>query len=104
MKKLKAFISLLICNIVLSNCGSLTEAGSVLRNEKVKSSDQYLIKKRDPLTIPPDYDVVPVPGASKKKEKNNNSIKKILNASNSTSRENKTSASSTESSILKKIK
>ena len=105
MKKLKAIISLLILNLILSSCGTLGEAGSVLRNEKQKNSDQYLIQKKDPLTIPPNYKDVPVPGSIRTAtEKKDNPMKKFLETNRNTTTRNTTTSSTTENSILKKIK
>ena len=46
---------LLIILITLVSCGSVEEAGKVLRNEKIKTTDEFLVKKRKPLVLPPDY-------------------------------------------------
>ena len=32
--------------ILLNSCGSLGEAGKILRNEKIKTTDEFLVKKR----------------------------------------------------------
>ena len=40
-KKLLSLVSLLF----LYSCGGLSDAGKVLRNEKVKSTDEFLVKK-----------------------------------------------------------
>ena len=31
------------------------DARKVLRNEKIKTTDEFLVKKREPLVLPPDY-------------------------------------------------
>ena len=33
--------------IILNGCSSFTEAGKVLRNEKVQSTDEFLVKKKN---------------------------------------------------------
>ena len=35
----------LILILILSSCGGLDEAGKVLRNEKIKTNDEFLVKK-----------------------------------------------------------
>ena len=45
------------------------EAGKVLRNEKIKTTDEFLVKKKEPLVLPPDYEKIPEPGSAKKKKK-----------------------------------
>jgi hypothetical protein len=103
--KMKIFISFLfLLNLTLSGCSSLGEVGDVMRNEKSAATDQYLIKKRGPLTQPPDFRVVPVPGKNTNKvDENNNELQKILKVEKKKTN-NKNNATSTENSILKKIK
>ena len=54
------------------------DAGKVLRNEKIKTTDEFLVKKRKPLVLPPDYKKIPEPGKKKKKKMMKRKIKKIL--------------------------
>ena len=49
---LKTF-KLIIILIILSSCGSFSEVGKVMRNEKVNTTDEFLVKKKDPLTLLP---------------------------------------------------
>ena len=61
---------LLIIFFLLVSCSGLKDAGSVLKNEKKKTTDEFLVKKKDPLVLPPDYNEIPEPGyISKKKRK-----------------------------------
>ena len=101
MKKLNL---LLILFLILISCGSLSEAKKVIKNEKVITTDEFLVKKRNPLVIPPNFEEVPIPGSEQKKIINEGEkIKRILNApkeeNNSTSK-----SSSVENSILKRIR
>ena len=101
MKKLNF---LLILFLLLMSCGSLSEAKRVIKNEKVITTDEFLVKKRNPLVIPPNFEEVPIPGSEPKKIINEKEkIKRILNApkdeNNSTSK-----SSSVENSILKRIR
>ena len=54
MKKI-IFLSFLV---LLSSCfcSNLNEAGKILRNEKIIPTDEFLVKKKEPLILPPDYD------------------------------------------------
>ncbi len=75
MKKL--FLNIMILFFVYS-CGT-SNVGKVLRNEKITNTDEFLVKKRDPLTMPPEYETIPQPGEIKKNQKENNKgIKDIL--------------------------
>ena len=105
MKNIKFISNLLVLIFFLNSCSSFSEAGKILRNEKVKSTDEFLIKKKNPLTQPPDFDTIPKPGeVVNKADKKGNSIEKILNTSQSKEQKNSTKYSSTEKSILNQIK
>jgi hypothetical protein len=105
MNFLKPIILLSSFLIILNNCSSLGEAGKILRNEKVRTTDEFLIKKKKPLTQPPDFQKIPEPGSMKDTAATDeNSIEKILKSSQMKSDNKKSTSSSTEDSILKKIK
>ena len=88
---------------ILTSCGSLNEAGKVLRNEKQTTTDEFLVKKKDPLVFPPDFDKVPEPGSIKSKQMTEDQkIKSILNAPQKS--ENNKSSSDMEESIIEKIR
>ena len=57
--------------IILSNCQPVAEVGKVIRNEKVSSTDEFLVKKNQPLVIPPNLKELPVPGDTNKDTKEN---------------------------------
>ena len=100
MKIIKSLFLLCVLSIVLNGCSSLSEAGKVIRNEKKTSTDEFLIKKQQPLTQPPDFETIPEPGSIKNKAENN--IKKILKSEQKKSSTSK--SSSIEESILNQIK
>ncbi len=97
---------LLITFILMVSCEGFKAAGKVLRNEKVNSTDEFLVKKREPLILPPDYDVIPEPNSQKKNDiQEKEKIKKILKKSEgSTSSKSSESSTSTENSILRNIR
>ena len=91
---------ILICLIVLTSCG---DAAKILRNEKITNTDEFLVKKKQPLIIPPDINIIPEPKSIKEKDKKDEEkIKAILKKSRSNNI-NKNSNSSVEKSILDKI-
>ena len=96
---------LLLTLFFLVSCSGFKEAGKVLRNEKVNSTDEFLVKKREPLILPPDYDKMPEPNSNSNtsKSKETNRIKNILKKTDQ-ERKSKQSSSSTEKSILNRIK
>ena len=94
---------LLIAFIFLISCGGFKEAGKVLRNEKITNTDEFFVKKRDPLILPPDYNTLPEPNtADNSTKKENEKIGKILKLPEEET--STTGTSSAEESILKNIK
>ena len=103
--KFKILIISLLFLLLLNNCSSISDAGKVLRNEKVRTTDEFLIKKKEPLTQPPDFDTIPEPGSIENKaEKEEMSIESILRSNTSEPSSTSSSSSSTEESILSQIK
>ena len=95
---------LLITFFLLISCASLDDAGKVLRNEKIKTTDEFLVEKRDPLVFPPDFDKIPEPGTKEKIQiSEEERIKKILKANEQKNVSN-SNPSSVEDSILNKIR
>ncbi len=79
MNKEKIIILLVSINFFLISCGSLDDAKKVLSNEKIRTTDEFLVKKRDPLTLPPDFRNIPAPDSLKNKNKNKkDNLEKIL--------------------------
>jgi|TARA_B110000967_G_C18607524_1_gene422351 hypothetical protein len=104
MKSLGLLIPLFALSIVLNSCSSLSDAGKVLRNEKINTTDEFLIKKKEPLTQPPDFTEIPEPGSTKKTESRQNSFEEIIKKGRSESNSSSTKSSSTEESIINQIK
>ncbi len=104
MKKISIVLIYFFIAISVSSCTSLKEAGDVLKNEKRKTTDEFLVKKRGPLTEPPDYKKIPEPGSvSSNKQENLSDVEKLFKASNKNNVKRK-SSSSAEESILNEIK
>ena len=108
MKKYKFYIIFLFSLIVLSSCQSFQEG--MMGTKRSKSSDEFLVHKKKPLVVPPDFDDMPSP---QKKEKDmqtlstsNESIEDLLNIKKKENNKNSQIGKnmSLEQSILKKIK
>jgi len=100
-------IILLISFLTLANCQSLKEG---LSGTKKNNSDEFLIEKKNPLTKPPDYDLLPDPDNKLEQVENKNEnfdLKKKLGQA-SENIENKSTTqienNNLEKSILDKIK
>ena len=101
MKKINI---ILIIFIFLTSCSGMSDAKKVLKNEKIKTTDEFLVKKRNPLVLPPNFEEIPEPGTKPKKNENEeDKIKKILKAPKTESTQNNKSKS-VEESILKRIR
>ena len=98
---MKKIYIIFIFYFLLANCGGLDDAKKVLRNEKIKSTDEFLVKKKDPLVLPPDYKNIPKPGDNTLTKKDDQKIKNILKVEEEET--DKKNSSSVEDSILKKI-
>ena len=100
---MKRIYYLLVFLFVLTSCQSIKDAGKIMRNEKVKTTDEFLVKKRKPLVLPPDYNELPTPDSVKTENLNEeDEIKKILKAPKVQKSQN--TKSSVEESILNKIR
>ncbi len=100
---MKKIIFLIIPYIFLISCSSFGDAAKVLRNEKVISNDEFLVEKRNPLVLPPNFDELPLPGSMpSEKVSEDSKIKKILKSPKI--QPSKNNKSSVEQSILKSIR
>jgi hypothetical protein len=104
MNKYKKFI-LLSLLLFLSSCGSLKEG---FANQKKNSSDEFLVEKKSPLVMPPDFDELPIPKVNKvENATEENQIEKLIankESENTNSKNIKETNESFENSILEKIK
>ncbi len=70
-------VKLIVFFTILSSCTGFSDVGKVMRNEKVNTTDEFLVKKKDPLTLPPDYSDLPKPGTIKKTQDDKNEVQTI---------------------------
>ncbi len=108
MNKYFKFFNLLLLLLFVYSCGSVGEA--LQGKKRSDQGDEFLIDKKNPLTMPPDFYKLPEPGeatikSTKDIESDQSNIENLLKKSKI---EDDTSSSkqstSIESSILKKIK
>lgn len=102
---MKKFV-LILLSLLFVSCSGISDVGKVMRNEKTVTTDEFLVKKRKPLILPPDYNEIPKPGEISTKQKTEeDKIKKILKAPQEENNSGiKEGGSSVENSILKKIR
>ena len=101
MKQFKLYIIIGIA-LFLSSCGTLKEG---FTNQKKNNSDEFLVEKKSPLVMPPDYNELPIPN-EENKNKDSNDIKSLISKSKNVEIEENfdKKSSSFEGSILEKIK
>ncbi len=107
MNKFFKFSKLLLLLLFLHSCGSVGEA--LQGKKRSDQGDEFLIDKKNPLVMPPDFDKLPKPGEANLKsakdiENDKSNIKNLLKNSNDQGISNTSESTSIESSILKKIK
>ena len=81
--------------------------GSVKRGltgGKAKSTDEFLVQKKDPLILPPDFDSLPSPSERDEAEEEMLSFEKTLKQAAETETTSSSTSGSTEDSILKQIR
>ena len=80
MKHLKIIILSNLFLFLLS-CGTIKEGFS---NKKKNNSDEFLVEKKSPLVMPPNYNDLPEPTTNQQSvKKENNPIKSLLQENNS---------------------
>ncbi len=98
----KKVISLIIISLFVTSCGdTLSSVKRGITGEKQKAGDEFLVKKKDPLILPPDFENLPSPDEANMEEEEILSLEKTFNKNNSN--ENDYESSSAEESILKQI-
>ena len=102
---MKKYFLLLTLFYILSACQSMEDA---LTLKKKNNADEFLVEKKSPLVLPPNYGELPLPGEeiSEENKDENNEIQVTL--SNEEIKINETiensSPSSLEKSVVEKIK
>ena len=105
MKNLiKIFIFITVFGISLSGCQSVVEGLS--SQKKSSNADEFLIQKKSPLILPPEYENLPMPAGSEIDNQEDINLKEVFSKKS----KNKSTLSSTDSNksleknILDKIK
>ena len=99
----KNFIFIFIF-IFLNNCQGFSDLRKTMRGEKTNTTDEFLIKKKDPLILPPQYDKLPLPKSSDFEEKEENRVKSILKTGKNSETKKSSSMSSLEKKILEELR
>jgi len=97
----------LLFTLILTGCSGLKDSFSL---KKKSSADEFLVEKKSPLVMPPDYEKLPRPATDQLNQKvqdenNSDEIEKLLtNRKNIPTKKRPKISSSIEKLILEKIK
>ena len=86
MKIKKLYITALTFLFIVSACTKLSEG--MTGSKRTKSSDEFFVHKKKPLVLPPDYDDMPIPKPTQKKQTQDNDIEELLGIKNQTQTQN----------------
>jgi len=102
VKIIKIIFKLSLILLFLNSCGTIKKG---FQNPKKNNSDEFLVQKKSPLVMPPDYGILPTP--YKNKPNNDNKEKDIKdlisNKDNNQGTKNEVLDNSLEEKILEKI-
>jgi len=97
----KILFIIFISFLVISCADTFDSVKRGLTGAKSKSTDEFLIKKKDPLILPPDFENLPVPDEDAAVSEEISVFEKSLEI---TTENDSSTSTSTEDSILKKIR
>ena len=103
MRNILKFFLVFIIFIFLNGCGNnWREFKETMSGQKVTNTDEFLIKKKDPLVLTPEYEKLPLPKTGKQKS-NTNTIETVLK-SNKTKNSDSKASTELENMILKELR
>jgi hypothetical protein len=103
MNKTKNFFLLISILVTVLSCTSLKDGFSSNKN----NSDEFLVEKKAPLVMPPEFNELPVPSNYSIEDNNENDVKKLITKSETSNPDmgnSENTNSNLEESILEKIK
>jgi hypothetical protein len=103
IRNIKLSLLLILSTIILSNCGSVQKA---FDPQNKNTSEEFLVEKKSPLSMPPSFEELPVPSNKKvDNESQINNIESLITEKNNNEKlETDESDKNFEQSILDKIK
>ncbi|MDC3099438.1 DUF3035 domain-containing protein [Candidatus Pelagibacter sp.] len=106
MKKFKTFIFIILVSCFFYSCASVKKG---FDSQRKNSTDEFLVEKKQPLIMPPDFEKLPIPDQNQtnSQQENINLIEGIIVTDNTTSTNSTSSPNlnqKTENFILDKIK
>ena len=87
--------------IILLSCSSIKEG---FESNKKNNSDEFLVEKKSPLVMPPDFEKMPEPKVENVNKETDQNLLKELIKKNDISEDNSAVSKNFEESLLDKIK
>jgi hypothetical protein len=69
IKKYNQIFAIIILSLMISNCNTVKKA---FDPERKNSSEEFLVEKKSPLSMPPEFDELPVPQTKMQENQNQN--------------------------------
>ena len=104
MFKKKTIFLMLLIFLVTSCADTWGNVKRGLTGAKQESTDEFLVKKKDPLILPPDFESLPSPSDREEAIEEMSSFEKTFKQESETEITASSTGSSAEDSILKQIR
>ena len=106
MKKFKIFFFIILVTYFFYGCTTMKKG---FESQRKNSTDEFLVEKKQPLVMPPDFEKLPIPdqNLTDNQQENINQIEELIvtdNTKNTNSNISSDSNKKTENFILDKIK
>ena len=104
MKKINILLILLISILIFNSCTTVKEG---FMSQKKNNTDEFLVEKKSPLIMPPEFNELPIPENNNQNSEKNEEIdiKKLITNNENSSTENSSNQNTNfENLILEKIK
>ena len=106
MIKIKILLIIVISTLFLNACNTLKDG---FRSQKKDSIDEFLVEKKSPLIMPPDFDELPLPNENNQNLENakETDIKSLISNNENSSSETQNNSNQNknfENDFLEKIK
>ena len=104
MKRIRSILFLVIVFFTFQSCQTIKEG---FTSQKKKSTDEFLVEKKSPLVMPPDFNELPLPktfeNIEEEENESGNNIEKLISNNNSPESSG-VQDKNFENSIIEKIK
>ena len=101
MKNFKVVVLFILILTTLNSCGTVKEAFS---SQKKNSTDEFLVEKKNPLKLPPDFDELPIPNQDNNQQNNDeDALKELLITSEDSTKDKSESSESKNTSLEKQL-